>query len=96
MQPIQELLSRIRWDRHFGRARFSIGYYDRVRDEILVVSFRQLHFPRDEHFVFELVDAEGQLHSIPFHRVRQVYRNGRLIWNRPPKREESGGESRVL
>ena len=30
MIPIQELLSRIRWDESFGKGDFEIGYYDRV------------------------------------------------------------------
>jgi uncharacterized protein (UPF0248 family) len=31
---------------------------------------------------FQLVDEEGRQVSVPFHRVREVYRNGRLIWKR--------------
>ncbi|MFN6960799.1 MAG: DUF504 domain-containing protein, partial [Rhodocyclaceae bacterium] len=30
MQPIHELLSRIRWDAEFGQGEFVIGYWDRV------------------------------------------------------------------
>jgi uncharacterized protein (UPF0248 family) len=39
--------------------------------------------PRDP-FSFEVVDEEGVAHSIPLHRVREVYRNGELIWHRQP------------
>lgn len=82
MIPIQELLSRIRWDPEFGAAEFSLAYYDRVEDRLLRVAFRELIFPPDDHFGFALLDEEGVEHSIPYHRVREVWRNGELIWQR--------------
>lgn len=82
MIPIQELLSRIRWDREFGQAHFVIGYYDRMDDRIIKVDFRELSFPADDRFDVELVDDEGIVHTIPLHRVKDIYRNGELIWHR--------------
>jgi uncharacterized protein (UPF0248 family) len=82
MIPIHELLSRIRWDSDFGRADFVIGYYDRVTDEIIRVPLTELYFEPDDHFSFELVDDAGALHSIPLHRIREVFRDGELIWQR--------------
>ena len=84
MTPIQELLNRIRWDPAFADADFSIGYYDRPSGKIMVVPFRELYFPKESPAAFELVDKEGCLHSIPLHRVRRVWRNGELIWERNP------------
>ncbi len=83
MVPIHELLSRIRWDTDFGRGRFEIGYYDRHLDTIQRVAFREVVFPSDAGRVFEVVDADGRVRRIPFHRVREVTRDGRLIWQRP-------------
>jgi uncharacterized protein (UPF0248 family) len=83
VQPIHQLLSRIRWDPRFGAGRFAIGYYDRVERAILIVPLGELHFPPGQRRVFELYDPDGALHRIPFHRVRAVYRDGRLIWRRP-------------
>jgi uncharacterized protein (UPF0248 family) len=80
--PIKDLLSRIRWDPAFGDARFTIGYQDRTKDRIVLVPFRELSFPADSPALFELIDDEGCLHSIPLHRVRQVFRDGELIWER--------------
>ena len=82
MTPIQDLLSRIRWDKTFGDAEFRIGYYDRVEHNIVQVSLAELEFPKDNHSVFEWIDQEGETHSVPFHRIKQVYRNGELIWYR--------------
>lgn len=82
MIPIHELLSRIRWDSEFGAAEFTVGYYDRIADGIIVVPFSALNFSSDDHFDFSLVDEEGALRTIPLHRIRQVFRNGELIWER--------------
>ena len=82
MIPIQELLNRIRWDKKFGRGQFQVGYLDRVEEKVLMVPFREVRFPEDNRRAFELIDAEGECHRIPFHRVKEVYKNGALIWRR--------------
>ena len=84
MMPIQDLLHRIRWDREFGRAEFVIGYYDRVRRCIVQVPFHDVQFEPGEHFAFTAVEADGSVHEVPLHRIREVYRDGVLIWRRPP------------
>ncbi len=82
MIPIHELLNRIRWDKDFGDANFIIGYYDRIEDRIIKVSLKELSFEKDDRFDFELVDDMGETHTIPLHRIKEVYRNGELIWQR--------------
>jgi uncharacterized protein (UPF0248 family) len=82
MQPVRELLSRIRWDEQFGKADFAIGYYDRVADRIILVPFDALSFPADNQQAFELLDSGGDVRRIPFHRVREIHRNGHCIWRR--------------
>jgi len=82
MIPIQDLLNRIIWDKEYGRGSFEIGYYDRVEDSIIRVSFRMIELIPGDHFSFLLYGPEGEACSIPFHRVRQVYKDGQLIWQR--------------
>ncbi len=82
MIPIHELLNRVRWDHDFGKGEFIISYYDRHTGENLQVPFTELSFSEDDHFGFTLVDNESEVHHIPYHRVREVYRNGELIWHR--------------
>lgn len=82
MIPIRELLDRIRWDKAFGAAEFALGYYDRVERRIIVVPFRAIQFDPGDHFSFQLMDDEGGIHTVPLHRVKEVYRDGRLIWQR--------------
>ena len=82
MIPIQDLLHRIRWDAAFAAAQFEIGYYDRGERRVIVVPFSDLCFDPSYPLFFQIVDADGITHSIPLHRVKDVYRDGRLIWHR--------------
>ena len=82
MIPIHALLSRIRWDAAFARSRFVIGYWDRVVGKVLLADLREITWDADNPAFFDLMDEEGVAHSIPFHRVREVWRDGKLIWQR--------------
>jgi len=82
MIPIQDLLSRIRWDPGFAKGDFAVGYYDRIENRIVKLPFRRLHFSAAEHFFFDAVEDDGTVHTVPLHRVRDVWRNGRRIWHR--------------
>jgi uncharacterized protein (UPF0248 family) len=82
MVPIHELLAKIRWDPQYGQADFVIGYLDHVSDSIVRVNFSELHFDPQDHFGFACVDDNGEVRHIPYHRVKEVYRNGTLIWQR--------------
>jgi len=83
MIPIHELLNRIRWDPEFAQGNFQLGYYDRAEDRIVMVSFKALSFPAESPHTFQLADAEGQIHRVPFHRVRELYKDSQRIWHRP-------------
>lgn len=85
MIPIRELLSRIRWDKAFGKGRFEIGYFDQIERRIIRVSLREMSFEEGDHFSFQLQSDEGELVSIPLHRIREVYKDGALIWERKKK-----------
>lgn len=82
MRPIHELLNRIRWDKEFGDAEFELGYFDRVDDKIIRIALARAVYDHPEDEGFQLTDEEGNTVSIPFHRVRQLWRNGELIWSR--------------
>lgn len=82
MTPIHELVARIRWDPEFGRGRFELAYLDRVDKHLVRVPPERIAFPRDEHFSFEAGEDDGSTHSVPYQRVRSVWRDGELIWSR--------------
>ena len=86
MTPIHALLNRIQWDPEFAKGDFRLGYYDRAEDRTILVPLKEVSFPPESPQTFQLTDAEGQTHRVPFHRVREVYKDSQRIWHRgqPP------------
>ena len=82
MQPIHELLNRIHWDPKFGEGRFELAFLDHLEQELVRLPFEQIQFAPGDHYFFHYLDAEGVAHSVPFHRIKAVYKNGALIWQR--------------
>jgi len=80
--PIQALISRIRHDPAYGRGRWEIAYLDRTLDSLVRLPFDAVNTRAHIGFVFDVVDEEGVERSIPYHRVRQVFRDGKLVWSR--------------
>lgn len=87
MTPIHALLARIRWDRDFGRGRFTIGYRDRIARTIVRVPLARIEFDPADRARFTAIEPDGSVHQVPLHRVREVWRDGELIWQRRRARE---------
>lgn len=81
MEPIRELLSRIRWDEEFGRGDFEIGIYDRVEDAVGFQPLENMETEKGNHATFTL-QIDGEKQTIPFHRIREVRKDGQCIWHR--------------
>jgi uncharacterized protein (UPF0248 family) len=82
MIPIQDLLHRIQWDSAFGKAEFEIGYVDRVAGSTVRVPFRDVRFEHGQLVVQNDCEEDGSHATVPLHRVREVWRDGQLIWLR--------------
>ena len=82
MQTIRELLDRIHWDQEFGQGEFELGFLDRLEGKIIRLPFRKIGFTPDDHFFFHYLDEQGVDHSVPYHRIKSVYKNGIRIWHR--------------
>jgi uncharacterized protein (UPF0248 family) len=83
VQPLQDLLARIRWDPEFGEARFALGYEDRMVAGEMVVPFETVGFDSKRPRTLSIQQEDGSVVHIPLHRVRTVYKNGEVIWRRP-------------
>lgn len=82
MLPIQDLLNRLHWDSAFAKGDFVIGYYDRVEEKIIQVPMQQVHMTPGDHFSCQVTDPDGYTHDVPFHRIKEVRKDGQLIWHR--------------
>lgn len=83
MQPLVQLLHRIRWDAEFGKGEFALAYYDRVLREETIVPLASVALDAERPETFTFTDDTQITHRIPLHRVRAVYRDGVVIWRRP-------------
>lgn len=83
MTPVQELLHRIQWDPGFAGSEFVVGYLDKVAGRIVRVPYARVSLAPGNRFAFDVVENDGCAHMVPFHRVRELWRDGRLIWARP-------------
>ena len=95
MQPIQDLLHRIKWDPEFGKGVFALGYDDRVADKETRVAVASIRFDPRRPSTFSCEDENGTVVHIPLHRVRTVYKDGVVIWQRrlPVRRGGPAGRS---
>jgi uncharacterized protein (UPF0248 family) len=84
MIPIHELLARIRWDPEFGNGKFELAYEDKIEHQHKRVPLERIIIEPGQHFAFEAEEEDGTFHTVPFHRVRKVWRDGMIIWERHP------------
>lgn len=82
MIPIHELLAHIRWDPNLRDAHFEIAYLDRVSHRLVRLPLARITVEPSDHFAFEATEDDGSVHSVPYHRVRDVWQEGKLIWSR--------------
>ncbi|HXU92740.1 MAG TPA: DUF504 domain-containing protein [Gallionella sp.] len=82
MIPLHELLNRIHWNPEFGRGEFRIGYLDHRHAGLVYVPLHEMRPDEESHSCFEVTDEAGIVHSVPYHRVKEVWKDGALIWRR--------------
>ena len=82
MQPIHELLNRIHWDPEFGKGEFELWFLDRVEAQLIKLPLDEITFISGDHYFFHYLDKEGEEHNVPLHRIKAVYKNGKVIWQR--------------
>ena len=74
MEPIQNILNRIKWDSALNPCDYSIHYYDRNQDKLVEESCSNL-LDNDS-------SEDKELRVIPFHRIRRVSYKGKVFWER--------------
>lgn len=58
----------------------NVRYCEAVR-AIIRMPFSQLIFAPDDNRSIKIMDTDGVVHSVPLHRIKEVYRNNELIWH---------------
>ena len=74
------MLNKIKWDKNENPENYKIGFLDKKK--IMVINFNQIIFEEDNKFSFEYYTAKEGLITIPFHRIKQIIKKGKIIWKR--------------
>lgn len=80
MEPIINIINKIKWDKRESPEDYTIGYEDRVSKQIIEVKFAEIKRIEDNFMVLERNLEEV---SIPLHRVRVVKKKEEVVWKRP-------------
>ena len=75
---IGDLLNKLRWDKNLKQEEYTIVYFDRIAEKGFEVPFTAIA----RHGNFFVIRLGSKETSIPLHRIRQVKRNGKVIWDR--------------
>ena len=78
MMYIGDFLNKIRWDKKLKPEEYTIVYFDRVVERGFEVAFTSVS--REGNFF--VVNRDGRKTMIPLHRIRQIKRKGKVVWER--------------
>ena len=79
MQPIQELLNKIKRDPNEEPDAYVIFYQDRVSDKLIPVPYDDILEIRES---FITIFDKGHETPIPLHRIKKVEKKGEVVWER--------------
>ena len=78
MQPIQNLLNKIKWDKRENPEQYIIFYFDRILNKLIKIPYTKIK--RLEGSFMALVNEEEP--NIPLHRIKKVIKNNVIVWER--------------
>ena len=78
MQPIHDLLNKIKWDKRENPEQYSIFYLDRVLNKLIKTPYTKI---KKIEGSFMVLDNEEES-NIPLHRIKQVTKNNIVVWER--------------
>ncbi|MBS3114317.1 DUF504 domain-containing protein [Candidatus Woesearchaeota archaeon] len=78
MQPIKDLLNKIKWDKRENPEQYSIFYYDRILNKLIKIPYTKIKRLEGS---FMVLDNEEES-NIPLHRIKKVMKNNVVVWER--------------
>ena len=78
MQPISDLLNKIKWDKREDPKQYSIFYFDRILKTLIEIPYTKIK--RVEASFMVLNNEEES--NIPLHRIKRVTKDKDIVWER--------------
>lgn len=79
MMYILDLLNKIKWDQNLNPEEYVIVYFDRMDKSKKEIKFNKI---KDFNNLTLVLEIEGKEIEIPLHRIREVKKEGKIIWKR--------------
>jgi len=76
---IKDLINKIKWDKREIPEQYSFFYVDRISGKMNEIGFNDI---KRIEGTFIIVEREGKEIEIPMHRIREVRKEGKLVWRR--------------
>lgn len=80
MIPIIDVINKIKWDQKEHPEEYVIAYEDRIQHRLIEIPYTKIK--RLEGTFIIIDNEEGQEVNIPTHRIKQVKKKGKIIWQR--------------
>lgn len=78
MQPIKDLLNKIKWDKREVPEQYSVFYYDRIFKKLMKIPYAKIKRLEGS---FIILNNEEET-NIPLHRIKKVMKNEVVVWER--------------
>ena len=75
---IGDFLNNIRWDKRLKPEEYTLVYFDRIEEKRYEVAFTAI----GRRGNFFTVVRNGREVSIPVHRIGQIKKKGKVVWDR--------------
>jgi uncharacterized protein (UPF0248 family) len=79
MQPIIDLLNKIKWDKREHPEDYEIFYLDRISKRLIGIPYKSIKRIEGN---FMAVARNNEEVEIPLHRIKEVRKKGKVIWSR--------------
>ncbi len=79
MMHVREVLNKIKCDKKENPELYKIYYYDRVLDKLIEIDYKDIK-DIDKNFI--TIMKNNKETEIPMHRIKEVRKQGKLIWSR--------------
>lgn len=89
MQPIHELLNKIKWDKRENPEQYSVFYFDRVLNKLIKIPYAKIKAVEGSFMVLDNKDES----NVPLHRVKKVAKGNLVVWERKNMAASDGKSS---
>jgi len=79
MESIIDLINKIKWDAKEDPKDYTLAYQDRVLKTLIEIPYTKI---KRLEGTFMIIEKDGEETNIPTHRIKQVKKNGKVIWQR--------------